>query len=50
MSLLEEEIVKRYFFQKGKTEASFAHDLEIQEALNVLANPTKYASLLQVKK
>ena len=50
ISLLEEEIVKRYFFQKGKTEASFAHDLEIREALNIFANQTKYLSLLQVKK
>ncbi len=46
ISLLEEEIVRRYFFQKGRTEASFAHDKEIIEALSILGDPTKYNNLL----
>jgi carboxyl-terminal processing protease len=43
---LEEEIVKRYYFQKGRIEASFAHDLEITEALNLLQNPVRYQEIL----
>jgi len=46
ISLLEEEIVKRYYFQKGRIEASFAHDLEITEALNILQNPVRYKEIL----
>jgi carboxyl-terminal processing protease len=46
ISLLEEEIVKRYYFQKGRIEASFAHDLEITEALNILQNPVRYQEIL----
>jgi len=46
ISLLEEEIVKRYHFQKGRIEASFAHDLEIKEALQTFANPEKYKQIL----
>lgn len=50
VSLLEEEIVKRYHYQKGKTEASFAHDKEIQQALEIFSNQSKFASLLQAKR
>lgn len=46
VSLLEEEIVRRYYFQKGRTEASFAHDREVREALSLLADPTRYNSIL----
>jgi carboxyl-terminal processing protease len=46
VSLIEEEIVKRYHFQKGRIEASFAHDLEIKEALQAFANPEKYKQML----
>lgn len=46
ISLLEEEIVKRYYFQKGRIEASFAHDLEIIEALKTLQSPERYREIL----
>lgn len=46
VSLIEEEIVRRYFYQKGRTEASFAHDLDIQESLKILADPIKYKATL----
>ncbi|MFY8190949.1 MAG: S41 family peptidase [Bacteroidia bacterium] len=46
ISLLEEEIVKRYHFQKGKIEASFSHDLEIKEALSVFANSERYKQII----
>jgi carboxyl-terminal processing protease len=46
VSLLEEEIVKRFYFQKGRIEASFAHDLEIKESLKVLSDPSRYQQIL----
>jgi len=46
IALLEEEIVKRYYFQKGKIEASFSHDLEIKEALSVFANSERYKQII----
>ena len=46
VSLLEEEIVKRYFFQKGRLEASFAHDNEIKESLKLFADAGKFQQIL----
>lgn len=46
VSLLEEEIVKRYFFQKGRLEASFAHDNEIKESLKLFADAGKFQQVL----
>ncbi len=45
--ILESEIVSRYYFQKGVTEASFSHDLDVKTALEVLNNAPRYASLLK---
>jgi carboxyl-terminal processing protease len=39
--LLADEIVSRYFFQKGRIEASFAFDPEIKRAVEIL-NDTKF--------
>ncbi len=49
-ALLTEEIVKRYYFQNGRTEASFQFDTEIQEALKLFANPQQMQDILAVKK
>ena len=49
-ALLTEEIVKRYYFQNGRTEASFQFDTEIQEALKLFANPQQMQAILAVKK
>lgn len=46
ISLIEEEIVKRYYYQKGRTEASFAHDKEIQAALKIFSDPVAYQKIL----
>lgn len=46
ISLIEEEIVRRYYYQKGRTEASFAHDEDIKEALSIFADPTRYQKTL----
>ena len=45
--LLEQEIVSRYYFQKGQIEATFDDDPNILMALNVLNDPNRYASLLR---
>ena len=49
ISLIEEEIVRRYYYQKGRIEAGFAHDNDVQEALKIFADPIKYAQVLQVQ-
>ncbi|MGN6646438.1 MAG: S41 family peptidase [Cytophaga sp.] len=46
---LEEEIASRYYLQKGIIEASFDSDKDIQAALEVLNNKTKYTSILSGK-
>lgn len=45
--LLEQEIVSRYYFQKGMIEASFNDDPDILQALKVLSDSAEYASLLK---
>ena len=47
--VLEEEIVSRYFLQKGIIEASFKYDNELKEALRVLANQAEYSKILSGK-
>ncbi|SHK26251.1 S41 family peptidase [Hymenobacter psychrotolerans] len=45
--LLEQEIVSRYYFQKGQIEATFDDDPNILMAMNVLNDPNRYAALLK---
>ncbi|MBT9394622.1 S41 family peptidase [Hymenobacter sp. NST-14] len=45
--LLEQEIVSRYYFQKGSIEATFDDDPNILMALNVLNDQPRYAALLR---
>lgn len=45
--LLEQEIVSRYFFEKGRTEAGFDDDPNILAAVAVLNDPNRYAALLK---
>ncbi len=47
--MLEEEIISRYYLEDGVIEASFQHDKEVQKALSVLNDQTKYNSLLASK-
>ena len=44
--LLENEIVSRYYFQKGRIEASLKYDDEIQKSLSVFKNKTLFDSVL----
>ncbi len=46
---LQEEIVSRYYSQKGRIETSFSFDPEIQKALEVLNDSKLYASALKPK-
>ena len=45
-NLLQEEIVARYYFQKGRIEASFNRDEEVKKAIDVLTNHAVYVSIL----
>ena len=45
--LLEQEIVSRYYFQKGSIEATFDDDPNILMALNVLNDQPRYSALLR---
>jgi carboxyl-terminal processing protease len=44
--LLEEDIVARYYFERGQVEVSFAQDPEITAAIGVLNNPAQYKKVL----
>lgn len=46
IELLEEEIVSRYYFQRGEMESSFDDDPMIAEALRILSDKATYDSLL----
>ncbi|MCC3160002.1 S41 family peptidase [Hymenobacter sp. 15J16-1T3B] len=45
--LLEQEIVSRYYFQKGSVEATFDDDPNILAAIQVLNDQSRYNSLLK---
>ena len=45
---LKQEIVARYYFQKGRLRATFAGDPEVQRALALLADPAAYKQMLRV--
>jgi carboxyl-terminal processing protease len=45
--ILESEIVSRYYFQKGRLEASFRTDADIKEAIKTLTEKNLYAAILK---
>lgn len=45
--LLEEEIVNRYYMQRGRIEKSLSSDNEVNEAIAVLHTPERYQQLLK---
>ena len=47
--LLEEEIVSRYYYSRGRIESSVAHDDEVKRALEILQNQEEYNSILSGK-
>lgn len=46
-SILENEIVSRYYFQKGRAENSFREDDFIEESIKLLENLPKYNTILR---
>ncbi len=44
---IERAIIARYYFEKGKIKIGLRNDLEIQEAIKVLDDPTRYKALLK---
>ena len=45
--LLEDEIVKRYFYRDGLYQYQIANNKEIAEALSVLRNASRYEKILK---
>lgn len=48
--MLTDEIVSRYYYQKGKVIASFRYDKELHKAFEVLNKKVNYTNILQGKK
>ena len=46
--LLAEEIVKRYYFEKGSVQETLKDDADLKKALEVLQNQTEYKKILKV--
>jgi carboxyl-terminal processing protease len=44
--ILSNEIVSRYYFQKGRVEHSFQSDLEVKKGIEVLLNSAEYNKIL----
>lgn len=47
--LLEEEIVSRYFLEKGGIETGFKYDEEVKKAIEVLHNSAQYKKVLNIQ-
>ncbi len=45
--LIEKEIVSRYHFQNGRLEIGLRNDTEIKEAIQLINDPSRYASILK---
>ncbi|MOA11868.1 hypothetical protein D3C78_1318270 [compost metagenome] len=45
--VLENEIISRYYYQRGRIEASFKYDTELKEAIKVLSQKEQYANILK---
>lgn len=50
ITLLEKEILVRYYLEQGEMEAIFDHDPAIEEAMKVLNNHSRYNYILQLVK
>lgn len=49
ITLLENEIVGRYYYAYGKVKKSYQNDPEVAKAIELLLDPTKFNELLTVK-
>lgn len=46
LEFITEEIVSRYYYQKGRIESSFANDDELKEAVAILKDNNRYKTIL----
>lgn len=46
IDILQQEIVSRYYYQKGRIESTLSDDPELKSAINVLNNSIQYTSIL----
>lgn len=46
--VLSNEIVSRYYFQNGRSKQAFQYDVDVQKALEVLANKSQYNTILKL--
>lgn len=46
--LLEEDIISRYYLEKGSVQASFKYDDEVKKAIEVLHDPIQYQKVLNI--
>jgi carboxyl-terminal processing protease len=47
--LLEEDIISRYYFEKGSVESRFKYDQEVKKAMEVMANAAQYKKILNIQ-
>ena len=47
-SLLEEDIVSRYYMERGQVEVSFRKDSDIKKSIEVLNNAAQYKKILNL--
>ena len=47
--LIEEEIVSRYFLEKGGIETGFKYDEEVKKAVEILHNKPQYKKTLNLQ-
>ncbi len=47
--LIEDEIIGRYYFQKGRIEQSLVSDKEVLEAIKILNDKTRYNDILKIQ-
>jgi carboxyl-terminal processing protease len=48
-TLLEEEIVARYYLEKGAVESRFKNDVEIKKSIDLLHNLAEYKKILNIQ-
>ena len=46
--LIAEEIVKRYYYEKGGVQETLKNDMDLQKALEILQNPEEYKKILML--
>jgi carboxyl-terminal processing protease len=50
INILENEIVSRYYYLRGRVENNIKSDKDIKEALDILSQPAQYQAFLSPKK